>query len=225
MNEKTPGNHDTADNDALGDLLRAADPAAAERSGLDPIERANLRQRIIATAEQSRRANAWSPGWSTPRPTWLVPSFAAVVLVTAIGLAMWSLQVEPVGTSDSVAATTTTPAPRHGADTTPGRPPIDDPATVAPDPDAAPNTTVAQPAAPGNVAAEGAAEPANIDEPADTASTAALAAPAPDVPSPPDHQTRTVQFVAPRGTRIIWTLDPDFESPIAGQEPRQEKTR
>ncbi len=42
-------------------------------------------------------------------------------------------------------------------------------------------------------------------------------------PSPPDVRARTVQFTAPRGTRIIWTLDPEFESPISGPEARQEQ--
>lgn len=42
-------------------------------------------------------------------------------------------------------------------------------------------------------------------------------------PSPPDRQARTVQFTAPGGTRIIWTLDPDFELSTAGGDARQEQ--
>jgi hypothetical protein len=29
-----------------------------------------------------------------------------------------------------------------------------------------------------------------------------------------DRAARTVQFTAPGGTRIIWTLDPDFDFPV-----------
>ena len=44
-------------------------------------------------------------------------------------------------------------------------------------------------------------------------------------PPPPHRRTRTMRFTAPRGTRIIWTLDPDFESPIAEREARQEQAQ
>jgi len=64
MSEKTPRDHDTRGTDALRDLLRAADPAgAAAQEGLDPIERANLRQRITAAAGQDA-----PPGWYPPLP-------------------------------------------------------------------------------------------------------------------------------------------------------------
>ncbi|MFQ5743533.1 MAG: hypothetical protein ACE5HV_08080 [Acidobacteriota bacterium] len=36
----------------------------------------------------------------------------------------------------------------------------------------------------------------------------------------PGRQARTVRFTAPRGTRIIWTLDPDFKAPTL--EPRNQ---
>jgi len=37
-----------------------------------------------------------------------------------------------------------------------------------------------------------------------------------------DRKARTLQFTAPRGTRIIWTLDPEYVSPTAAPPARQE---
>jgi len=151
--------------------------------------------------------------------------------VTAVGLAWWSLDGGPATTSSpvtgNVATTPAVPAPSPGAGAVAGQTPGEGPATMATDPDATSDTAVAQATTTDAAETSGAGELADTDEPADPAtSTAAPAAtPIADNPSPPDRQARTVQFVAPRGTRIIWTLDPNFESPITGQEPRQEKTR
>jgi hypothetical protein len=34
----------------------------------------------------------------------------------------------------------------------------------------------------------------------------------PDMPADPDRPTRTIHFVTSGGTRIIWTLNPDFDA-------------
>jgi len=229
MSEKTPRVHQTPSGDALGDLLRAADPAGITgQPGLDPIERANLRQRIIAAAEETPSADAWNPVRGTDRPAWLVPAIAAAVLVTAVGLAVWSLQGGDTGTSGAVAGgPAALPQPTAPVETTPAEPSTEAPTlpqdAFAGDTPITSATAVAEASPRAGVADEPQRTdemPASVD--VDTNPTAITVA---DNPSPPDRQARTLQFVAPRGTRIIWTLDPDFESPIAGQEPRQEKTR
>ncbi len=146
----------------------------------------------------------------------MVPvTVAAAVTVVVLGVSLMIGGSEP-GVSEIVDATATAPdrvSPREA--------PLDpDPAALAPaptgplaesliepDPTAAASTTNEAIAADAVVATTGTAV-ADIDS-----------------PSPADKQARTVQFTAPRGTRIIWTLDPNFESPIAGQEPRQEQSR
>lgn len=240
MSEETPRNHESAGSDALRDLLRAADPAAAERPELDPIERANLRRRVTAAAEENLAADTWSPPWSSGRPTWLVPAMAAAVLVAAVGLALLSLH-GGAGSSTETVAEGVAPTPRASVPTEPSAaaPAGETPSFTAPatstreaPPTETPRRTIADASGDAPVVAEpppGAGNPA-IDRPADEAADEPAAATVADRPAvadtaapDTDRRPRTVQFVAPRGTRIIWTLDPNFESPIAGQESRQEE--
>jgi hypothetical protein len=237
MSEKTPNNHDTRGSDALRDLLRTADPAGViDPAGLDPIERANLRRHITAAAEEDLAANTWRPSWSAGRPAWLLPAMAAALLVAAVGLAVWSLQGGAGSTAGTVAEGVA-PAPRASVPT--------EPAATAPAGETPPTTaratstqeaplseTPRQAVADAAVDVPGISEPPpgagnpTIDQPAaePAAVTVADRPAVADTTTPDtDRQARTVQFVAPRGTRIIWTLDPNFESPIAGQEPRQEE--
>jgi hypothetical protein len=106
-------------------------------------------------------------------------------------------------------------------------------AAVAPvEPSAAATAAVApvEPSAAATAAA-GPAEPSSATSPAAPPRAAAPSAPILEAASatvrqgdasPPRENTRTVQFVAPGGTRIIWTIDPNFEPPIAGLSARQE---
>lgn len=241
MSEKTPRNHQSERGDGLRDLLRAADPAGTERPELDAIERANLRQRIIAAArEENLAADTWSPGWSAGRPAWLLPAMAVAVLVAAVGLAVWSLQ-GGAGSPPGAVAEGVAPIPQASVATEPAAtaaaqetPPTTAPATSMGEAPLSepPRQAVADASvdAPGIFEPQpGAGNPA-IDQPAAQAATEPAAVTVADGPAvadsttpDTDRQARTVQFVAPRGTRIIWTLDPNFESPITGHEPRQEE--
>lgn len=232
----------------LARLLRDADPAAA--TTLDAVERARMRQAITAAAER----HAGSARWTDTPSAWLKPALAAAALVTAMGLAVWSLN-EPGSATDvsneladagttapaddlpmtpdeatDAAATATGVEAQNRGDLQPQA--GDDPAAAGQvaenDPSAnVPAASVSAPAgaAPSSPAA-GAITPAVIAAPAAAEATVDpgdIAIAAADPSSPPDRPARTVHFTAPRGTRIIWTLDPNFESPIAGAASRQKE--
>jgi len=127
----------------------------------------------------------------------------AATLIAVVGLALWTLDRNPDGPPREIADASVT-VPESAPETTPGTP-----SSV---PETAPTATLAsQPETPPTATL--ASQPENT-------TVAAVAH-----PSPPERQARTVRFTAPRGTRIIWTLDPNFESPIAERETRQEQAR
>ena len=64
--------------DPLSRLLRAGDPAAGD-PGLDPRQRASMRQRILAAGREGRRS---ATGWLLPAAT------AMALLALALGLAL-----------------------------------------------------------------------------------------------------------------------------------------
>jgi len=219
MNENRR-HHDEAapDHDALARLLRAADPAAGD-AGLNPVERARMRQAITETADQHAASGLWTGGWQG----WMKPALAAAAVIIVVGLAVGTFGRNPEDPPGEVAdAGVTAPEPPTSvANPVPGTmpessetpelitalDPVTDPVSAAVDPTTPPNpepaTTAATP----------------VSSPESTAVAIV------DDPSPPDKQARTMQFTAPRGTRIIWTLDPNFESPIAEREARQEQAQ
>ncbi len=215
--------------DALTRLLRDADPAADD-PGLNPTEVAQMRREIIETTRggiATHRAPIGSPAWM--RPPWMRPALAlATIGIVALGL--WVLAGPPPEPVADSGAASTSPAgppgviPGQSAVIPDQREVISDRPAVIPDQRAVISD---QPAAIQDQPAPIPDQPVTAapDPPAMT-----VAAPSPvetaaatNDPSPPDVRARTVQFTAPRGTRIIWTLDPEFESPISGPEARQEQ--
>ncbi len=197
------------DHDALTRLLRDADPAA-DGAGLDAVERAHMRQTITEAADGHAGDGLWPAAWQG----WGRPVLVAAAAITVVGLALWALDRNPEAPSSEIAdAGVTAPeAPNPVPD--PGETPqlvtALDPATDPAAPEVEPAATPSPDAAP-------AATP--VSPPENTAVAAV------NDSSPLDRQARTVQFTAPRGTRIIWTLDPNFESPIAERETRQEQAQ
>lgn len=216
MNDNERRNHDEAraQPEPLTRLLRDADPAAGD-TGLNPIEVAQMRQAITDAARDGNdrhRAPIAAPAWM--RPPWMRPALAlATIGIVALGL--WALVGPPPAAPPE-------PVADAGADAAPSPPA--EPPVVNPD----------QAAEIADQRAVISARPAPIpDQPVAAAPnlpamTVPAARPAETVavtndPSPPDVRARTVQFIAPRGTRIIWTLNPDFVSPISGPDARQEQ--
>lgn len=209
--------------DALARLLRDADPAGA-RPGLDGAERARLRQTVVEAA----RHHAATQATAGTRPGWLKPALAAALLVAAAGLGYPLVAGRPGPSADAVAEDV------PGAEVSPPpAPPALAPtstSTFTPTP-APPPTDPTLDDRPAAATVAGTAPQPGTPEVAPTAGRAAVSFdelfdPAPrritDQPSPPARRARTVQFVAPRGTRIIWTLAPNFASPIAGPGPGKE---
>ncbi len=201
MNDNEPPNPDDARArpDPLTRLLRDADPAT-DAPGLDPTEVAQMRRAITSAARKgndSHRAPIAWPAWMQPlpmRPAWLSPAVAlATIGIVALGLWVVAGQLSVMPDQPAVSS---------------DRPPAiaDQPAVI--------------PAQPVAAAADPQAMTVPVPSPGEALAATVAAT---NDPSPPDVRTRTVQFTAPRGTRIIWTLDPDFVSLIAGPEARQEQ--
>jgi len=215
-----PSKNDGRRDNALTCLLRDADPAGGE-SELGPAERARMRQ--IVTDAAGQRSRGWAGDWRG----WVQPAFAAATVITALGLGIWSIRSRPSDVPAVVADAGGTPAQTTPATVPPATPPAS-PLDNSP----GPVTDFAASARPDTAeepAADAAAEPAppastdpqtTIDAVAQPEATTVAAV---DQPSPSNRKSRTVQFTAPRGTRIIWTLDPNFESPVTGREPGKEQ--
>lgn len=214
--------------DPLTHLLRNADPAAGD-PGLNPNEVVRMRRAITAAAlednDPHRAPIAW-PAWMQPlrmRPAWMRPALAlAAIGIVALGL--WTLAGQPPAqpaepVADAGAAPT---PPAEPSVVNPGQPSAipHQPAVIPDDPAVSSDRPAVSPDQP--VAATSDPQTMPVPAPSPGEALAATVAATND-PSPPNVRARTVQFTAPRGTRIIWTLDPDFESPIAGREARQEQ--
>ncbi len=212
MNDNERRNHDEARGqpEALTRLLRDTDPAADD-PGMNPTEVAQMRRAITAAARDGsdrHRAPLASSAWM--RRPWMRPALA-LATIGIVALSLWVL----VGPPPAVPAGSVADA-GVGAPSTPSvEPPVmipGQPAVISDQPVPIPDQRVA--AAP---------DPQAMTVPAPRPAEALAETAAPNDPSPPDIRARTVQFTAPRGTRIIWTLDPDFESPISGPDARQEQ--
>jgi hypothetical protein len=176
-----------------------------------------MRQTIARAADGvsagGSRAGAW-PGWMAPAPAMAAVAIAVVAL-GAVWIGRFADLEPPEFAASGAPPSETTPAPN-------------DPGTSASTPiPPAPEPTPALAGLAEETAPRAARAPELVaaDDPADNAADNSIDNPAENIspnPSPPDKRARTVQFTAPRGTRIIWTLDPNFEPPIAGRAPRQE---
>jgi len=168
--------------DELREVLRGWDPARGD-VGLDPAEAARMRRAVV---EAGTRRPAW-----VPRLAWGSLAAAALVLVALAGRGL---------------VRETAPEPPPAVATTPGATePGEEPTTLAaatppdsPEPEPLPIPPASEPA--GVTVASSAAAPV-VPEPVVTANLPEAAA---------ARDPRQVQFTAPGGTRIIWTLDPDF---------------
>jgi hypothetical protein len=142
------------------------------------------------------------------------PALTAAALTAAMGLFLWSA----VDRDDATVPAEVAERPAPPAPSDPGARTADTSADAPVEPRGAEAGDAA--AAPPTDAPRG--TPSTIDAVARPAAPSATPVVAAAGPSSPDREPRTVRFTAPRGTRIIWTLDPNFESPIAGTEFRQE---
>ena len=189
--------------EALTRLLRDADPAAGD-PGLNPTEVAQMRRAITDAArdgnDRHRAPIAW-PAWM--RPEWMRPALAlAAIGIVALGLRV--LVGPPPAAPPAPVADT------GAASTPPVEPPVANPGQPAMIPIPDQRVTAAS-------------DPPAMTVPAPRPAEALAETGATSDPSPPNVRARTVHFTTPRGTRIIWTLDPDFKSPISGPDARQEQ--
>lgn len=134
-----------------------------------------------------------SSTWRALAAPWATAVAATAVLVAGAGLAFLLLGEKPIDTSAPSAVPPT------------GSEPVE---TVSIPEEAAAEPPVSAPTA-------------DAGTPATAATTVAETA-SPSGSAPPDRPSRTLHLTASRGTRIIWTLDPSFKSPIDGYMPRQE---
>ena len=216
--------------DELTYKLRLGDPAA-DAPQIDGLELARMRRTIIAAAEEAQdtRAGSW---------TWINVSRPLAVALATIVIALFAVwlftptpgivpggpaagdDVPPGAVADAAPPTVepaeagSAPPPRTSTQAEPLSP---EQTTTLPDPAIESPVPAEQISPIEQVAPPQTLEPQPIAPPdAPTAITVADT-------SPSDRQARTVQFTAPRGTRIIWTLDPNFESPFVEQTARQEQ--
>jgi hypothetical protein len=187
------------DDDKLASLLRDADPAAdpaADEAVIAPAELAAMRRALIAAADAPASSKRW--GLGKPRPRAALPMAAAA---GAAAVALWLLgptvlaPVDPSPTAQQ--ARSSDPAPGAITEVPGGRAsgPARQP-SADPSDAVLPETTVLPPAEAGDLMTT------------ETPGT--------------DRKARTLQFITPRGTRIIWTLDPEYVSPTAAPPARQE---
>jgi len=180
------------DRDDLRARLRAGDPYQGESMAAPDSARIQARMRAVA-------ANARvGPNW--------IPAVAAAALVTVVALGIWAgsrpsttVETLPAPATQGSAAVAELPADPVA---TPELPPVREsqrtgPAAVqsAPAPLASAESRRLADAEPQTAAAENAAQGETIVAAADA----------------PRTEARRIQFTARRGTRIVWTLDPDFD--------------
>jgi hypothetical protein len=182
--------------DSLRARLREGDPYQGEPMPAPDAVRIKARMRERATSQRGR-------------PYWMLAAAAAGMAVVG-ALGVWvgpppSTTEEPLPLSPQVSA------PRGG----------DAVADVSTDPVVVPESPPArEPGRPGLAATQPApASPVAVEPrrvataPPQVASTDHVAQATITVAAidPPRAKTRHIQFTAPRGTRIVWTLDPYFE--------------
>ena len=175
---------DTAPDRELRDWLRRGDPAA-EDPGPDPLELGRMRRRILAAAAR-RPALGLRLAWGTA-------GAVALLLVVLAGRGVLLPERPGAGPMEPGTEGLGSGAPGPGDD--------------------ASTPVSGLPAAPGTPA------PAEVVElpavPRDLPPPSVMAAPAEPAVARAAlrevRRARQIQFTAPGGTRIIWTLDPDFK--------------
>ena len=205
MNDNDRHHEETRERpDKLTRLLRNADPAVRD-AGLTDAEAAEMRRTVTDAARLDADSSAHFGPWAgRALPTLAAAAAVSVVLLAVSWFGLGSRSTAPTQIAGSIEPPAVAESVPSGA-TEPAEPAAAAPQTAAVGPDAV----------------------ASIDpQPAPdaaTGSTGAVSAITASSPTDQEARTRTVQFTAPRGTRIIWTLDPEFESPISGPPARQEQ--
>ena len=175
----------------MGKLLKLGDPAG---DGNDPTtdEIAAMRRTILNAVDSGAVARPWlSRSLVTASATVAVALIALTILLRT---GPWGEVLQPET------------GPATPAETAPAAP-IDSAATVAESPEA--------------IAAEPSSEPSPEPNPATASTEEVPQGVEPQVaPEVASREPRTVQFTAPGGTRIIWTLDPDFQLPVSEPDDR-----
>jgi len=177
------GKHDAGEEDRLRALLRRGDPAADAAEGLPAHIAARMRARVVAATSDRHR-----PGFSPF--VWATAAAAGIVVIVAIA-------VRPEA------------PPPPGPPELPASPPaVADAPPVAPAPLSTPVVT------PPAEVQRGVSEAGTRSAPVASSPRAAPVVALPAASTPAVASTRkplTVQFTTPAGTRIIWTLDPEFK--------------
>jgi hypothetical protein len=197
----------------LRERLREGDPLADGMPA--PHDLVRMRRRLLSTVA-ARQAEDRVPGrwWLRSPTTRLVLAGSVVSLAIAAGAAVWLLRPAPHAGHGSTPGSAARPAPLPPADQGPAEQETLHTAAlprggIAGGPIAAAPTTprsVSSAATGAPAAPPGTARPRpqlNTPGPTPAAGTPAFTDAAANRP-------RQLQFVTPGGTRIIWTLDPDF---------------
>jgi len=178
----------------LRELLNLGDPAG---DGNEPgtKEITAMRRTVLNAIDTSPTARSW-----LSRP---YAAVAATVVVALIALALL-LRAGPWGAVLQPETGSVTPAEPLPATL------IESATVVAESPEAQ--------------AAEPSADPAPVTESpmaaVDPVPIAAVEEPSDIIPPSAEREPLTVRFTAPGGTRIIWTLDPDFQLPVSEPDDR-----
>ena len=198
----------------LGELLRYADPVDDGR-GPDAGEVAGWRQEMLRAARRSSR-----PGFFGARAVsmpWLQP-----LAVTVVSAAVLVAGVFYVGQRDPFVDPTALDGGRTvrhiDVATTPQMPSARVPSSlVVSSPVASSQASSSDATTPTSATDEDSPPTTRLQEVA-SASPPMTGDKQPGTPSPPvpvaasaSRSARTIQFRGPNGTRIIWTLDPDFQ--------------
>lgn len=196
--------------DDLRRLLQRGDPAADD-NGMTPDEIAEMRRAILAEADRPSQQGLLPFLSVLMRPLPAAATAVAVLILAALWLYPWepSRPTFPGSGGPAVADAPplTPPEPTGGQEATAPAP--EEPAPLAPTP--------------------AASEPVAEARSAERIPETSIVEPSPqrelvvDTEPVADRQARTVLFTSPLGTRIIWTLDPEFESPLAEPGAREEQ--
>ena len=183
------GKHDAGEEDRLRALLRRGDPAADAAEGLPAHIAARMRARVVAATSNRHRPGFASFAWATAAAAGILLLLAIVVRPEAPTTWSPSQVPERPRATEAPAPGVLVPPPAGAPPGTPtASPPVEQPMTGR-GTDPRPALLSSSP----RVAA--AVAPPSLSAPADASTRKAL----------------TVQFTTPAGTRIIWTLDPEFK--------------
>ncbi len=212
--------HKNLSDGALRKLLNLGDPAG---DGNEPTleELTAMRRTVLNAIDTNPAARSWlSRPYATAATTVAVALIALALLLRA---GPWGTVLQP----ETGSVTPAEPAPAAPIESTTAvveslealaAEPSADPAPTTAGTEASPQgmepQTELQPAP--RVAAVAELPVSTADEP----TVAAVEESQGIVPPTVEREPRTVRFTAPGGTRIIWTLDPDFQLPVSEPDDR-----